>query len=817
MNQNIRYTIGIQCLKGKELSATPEEFKKLLNERRRIFLSKRKQEKSICEYLTPETQVKMYFDLDCNVATENEIPTARAHVKDIIKRIVEDMEQRFRTVLEYVVTVYDGVETQEAKRSKGDNYKVSRHIIFPNLVLSSVADAKRIAEHYKKMAGVVDTACYGTTQKIRCVYTPKDEHQKIHSLEDVDADIEDAIIQYNNRGVDVMTKEMIETAYPEFQIKKVEVKREEKREEPTEQTNAKLPCMRTLDKDVKKLKEYHINTNQYNTRKVWIETSWALINDFGKTNELKKIWRNYSDDYYKESRMSEEEIEKEWESLCGEAYKYPFCNYNTKIKTQLPPKKEDLGIDDIMEILDADLDENIKVELGKCIKESRYYLFKPSSGTWTSSEAEVQTYIWTVMTKHQHSIGKLRSSIMKDIHNHIHIFKEGKYIARGIKWDNQPYILPFENGVYDLRTGTFTKPTKEMYITRVIPYQYEPMSEEQIKESKLWNVLRKTFPDEAMLKLALQALATSLLGINIQKVFVWTGRGGNGKGVLGRLIKAVLSTVYCINGNVAVLCEKTKTGGNPELANLGGMRCVLFNEPDGVQKINSETLKGLTGGDDITARGLFDTNTNKANHLTLHIQSNDVPKLTKSAGDAEDRRFVFIIFESLFRKEQTTDDWERKVFPADDYVNTQEFLEECRLPLLNLLTAYAKEYIKRERFDIPEQSEALKRSYLNSCSAMTAWAEENLERVEDSRVYVSVKDIIHAFKSQNDYESIFSRNEKRTHVERVLREELRKSPYYGRDYHERKKIDGENFYNIVQFYRLKTAGNDKPLNLEEGE
>ena len=64
-------------------------------------------------------------------------------------------------------------------------------------------------------------------------------------------------------------------------------------------------------------------------------------------------------------------------------------------------------------------------------------------------------------------------------------------------------------------------------------------------------------------------------------------------------MKALLSAVYCINGNVAVLCEKTKTGGNPELANLGGMRCVLFNEPDGVQKINAETLKALTGGDDI--------------------------------------------------------------------------------------------------------------------------------------------------------------------------------------------------------------------------
>lgn len=815
MNSTIRYTEGIKCLKGNELSATPEDFVSILNKRRRLFLSRKPQQQSICEYLTSDVPIKMYFDLDCNISTEDQIPEARQMVETALKNIVGDMETRFNEELEYVVTMYDGVETQEAKKTKGDHYKVSRHIIFPNLVVASIAEAKRIAEHYKKTHDIVDTSCYGTTQKIRCVYTPKDEYQKIHALEDDEADIEDAIIQYNNRGVEVTSKAVIDQAYGVSHRGKV-TRETAKTEEPVQPKATNLPCLRTLEKQMRVVKKNQQENGGYGDYNTWRDVSWALVNDFGKTNEVKKIWREYSDDYYRQTKTTESDIEKDWVKICEASYKYPLCNYATKIKTQISQeKKDDMGIEDVMELLDGDLDDNIKVELGKSIKETRYYLFKPSSGTWTCAEGEVQTFIWSVMNKHQETIGKAKSSIMKDIHNNIHIFKGGKYIARGIKWDNQPYLLPFENGVYDLRTGSFTKPTKEMYITRVIPYEYEPMSDEQVKQTQLWTVLRKIFPSEPMLKLALQALATSLLGINIQKVFVWTGRGGNGKGVLGRLMKALLSAVYCINGNVAVLCEKTKTGGNPELANLGGMRCVLFNEPDGVQKINSETLKALTGGDDITARGLFDTNTNKANHLTLHIQSNDVPKLTKSAGDAEDRRFVFIVFESLFRKEQTEDDWERKIFPADDYVNTQEFLEKSRIPLLNLLTTYAREYIRTERFDIPDKSEELKRTYLNSCSVMTEWLEANLERVEGGKDYVSVKDIIHAFKSQPDYETIYTKNEKRTHSEKNLRTEIAKSPYYGRDFHERKKIDGKDLFGVLVAYRLKMQETCQPLNLED--
>jgi P4 family phage/plasmid primase-like protien len=759
MNQNIRYTIGIQCPKGKELSATPEEFKKLLNQRRRIYLSKGKQDKSVCEYLTSNIPVKMYFDLDCSVATEAEMTTAGERVRDVIARIIEDMEVRFGTELEYVITVYDGVETQESKRSKGENYKVSRHLIFPNLVLSSVADAKRIAEYYKKEADVVDTACYGTTQKFRSVYTPKDEHQKIHRLEDEDADLEDTIIQYNNRQVEVMTKQMVENAYPEFQIKKAEVKEEVKRGEVAEQTNAKLPWPKTLANEVKKLKEHQIATNTYSQYQTWRDVSWALINDFGKTNEIKRIWMEYCEDYYRANHTSETDIDKDWNRLCTEAHKYPYCNYATKIKNAIPKqpfnKEDKLDEEDFWELLKDQIQYNIIIQSDPKKKDMNYYLFDETLGYWRRDTIAVEKYIAGYVSqiaeerkyKHYRSDASIKRFV-----DYLRL----KVCDNTIKFDNIPFYLPCRNGLLNLRTGELRKPVRTDYVSIYVDIDF--VAEQVPEDNPCYRAIRRVFVDEDIYKYAMSWYSTGLIGVCIQKIIISTGCGRNGKGFIWRLIKHALGK-FAMDGATTLLQSEIKSGANPEYASLGYKRMANFGEPDAGKRFNNETLKKLTGGDDITARGLYDSNVEKENHLTLNIQANTVPKLRKAPSNAELQRVEMIPFDSVFEVGRTEDDYVNKRFPACNEYNTLDWITAQRNTILNLLLPFCMEYLKNNDIKKPIRVVELIRTYFMSCDTCTEWLEEVIEKGTEKDV-LKVKELYDVYKKSEAFKSLSIREQR---------------------------------------------------------
>lgn len=108
----------------------------------------------------------------------------------------------------------------------------------------------------------------------------------------------------------------------------------------------------------------------------------------------------------------------------------------------------------------------------------------------------------------------------------------------------------------------------------------------------------------------LQILATGLEGRCLEKFIIQNGAGGNGKGVINDLFLASLGN-YGFVGNNSVLFEKSKTGSNPEKANLHKKRYVVFREPAEKNKFENSVVKELTGGGNFSARGHYETNTEK--------------------------------------------------------------------------------------------------------------------------------------------------------------------------------------------------------------
>ena len=102
------------------------------------------------------------------------------------------------------------------------------------------------------------------------------------------------------------------------------------------------------------------------------------------------------------------------------------------------------------------------------------------------------------------------------------------------KLDSNPYLLGFQNGVYDFKQKMFRDGIAEDYIslsTGTNYRPYDPNDKEQVKlKEELDDFFFKIFPNEELRRYMWDHAAAALIGINTHQSFnVYTGGGGNGK------------------------------------------------------------------------------------------------------------------------------------------------------------------------------------------------------------------------------------------------------------------------------------------------
>ena len=145
----------------------------------------------------------------------------------------------------------------------------------------------------------------------------------------------------------------------------------------------------------------------------------------------------------------------------------------------------------------------------------------------------------------------------------------------------------------------------------------------------------------------LQLLCTGIDGRCLEKFVIFAGNGGNGKGMIDDLMLLMLGN-YGLIGNNGLLFETSKTGSNPEKANLHKKRFVVFREPPEKKKFENSIIKELTGGGEFSARGLYESDAKKELNLTMIVECNKKPLFTEEPTNAEVRRIIEICFRSTF-------------------------------------------------------------------------------------------------------------------------------------------------------------------------
>lgn len=217
---------------------------------------------------------------------------------------------------------------------------------------------------------------------------------------------------------------------------------------------------------------------------------------------------------------------------------------------------------------------------------------------------------------------------------------ETGYISRD-EFDKEPHILNLKNKTFNFRTGKAIDHDPR-YLSRVkIPIFYDPNAVcprfDKFLETSLEN-------DEVKIRMVLETMALCLLKDNslVQKAFMNTGKGSNGKSILFGILLAMLG-----KNNVSAKTIHDFESNHFASSSLEGKLANICADV-GNKGINAtEQLKKIIAGDPIDCERKFMDGYTFFPYSTLIFSANDIPEVSDES-DGFARRFELIEWEKSF-------------------------------------------------------------------------------------------------------------------------------------------------------------------------
>lgn len=796
----------------------------------------------LCEFIKGSNLVRFYMDLDCkNIANEEQFKEEKTNFKLTIAHISRTIREQFgqqgKDPASFPVRIaeYFGPQFEEINFKSIDtgSFKCSAHVIFPTLIVpmnkapilfnkvKSTLDADkakyldgsvygnnrsifrlpfaRKGNCDKQMVLEFDTFKYSISDFVITWFNKNDLNLVYPSLEMppetihiVDTDKSPIIRRSDFKNGLVLKNELLETVRPVLN-EVIPVEDIDNYKIWHEQIGQGLFNM-FKDEGKELFRECSMRGDKYD--EISFDDNWAKYEKSYDPNRInKKLWGGILD--LAKKRNPNHKATLELEAIIKKE-----LAENRKQARQQDKAKQEAELMDLEAILDwikIKAQGNIIIKSDQKAKDICHYTFSEQLGYWRLDTLYCKAYIKDLLielSEEKENSYYKSVQVRKGVENDLHtVFRNEEVI-----FDNISNYLPFQNGILDLASGLLIPHDKKYFITLVLPYDYQVVDKQSIEESHLWQTIKKIFVDEEIRKFALSCYSTSLIGENIQHIFICSGKGGNGKGVLNRLNSNALDN-YSIKGSSAILTSEKKIGACPELANLAYKRFVVFQEVEG-KSFENAVLKDLTGGDKIDARGLYDSNTSKKNCMSAFLETNGAPPLKRPPQDAEKRRFKMIEFKSHFSKNITEDDWVNLKFVADDSVDTDVYRQQYRNIWINILLPYAMDFIKTRVINTPKSAIDAINKYFISCDNITEFLDMILEKGSDKDA-VALKPIFtDIFKNHEQYHKLGTVQQRKTTYQSFIRS-VEKSSVYAEYYRDNLNKQGGIQSHKILGYRLK--------------
>lgn len=281
--------------------------------------------------------------------------------------------------------------------------------------------------------------------------------------------------------------------------------------------------------------------------------------------------------------------------------------------------------------------------------------------------------------------------------------------------DKDSRFLGVANGVLDLKTGVLLPPDPDLRITLTMGCDYTSDAKCPLFEQTLREVFSQ---DEDMVDFFWRALGYTLMGMPKEDVMLIPfGNGSNGKSTVLNAIRKVFGS-YARSAEASSFVADSKNGGSAggareDLVRLRGSRFVYVNEPEENGELREGAVKAMTGGDSITARGVYaKASVEITPTWVVYMPTNHKP-IVKGGDNGIWRRLVLIPFERNFEADPTV----RKD------PDRQERLHAEREGVLAWLVRGAREYMRRG-LSQPSSIKAARESYRTQMDLLADWIEQ---------------------------------------------------------------------------------------------
>lgn len=267
--------------------------------------------------------------------------------------------------------------------------------------------------------------------------------------------------------------------------------------------------------------------------------------------------------------------------------------------------------------------------------------------------------------------------------------------------DENRNLICFENGVYDLESGFFRDGCPDDCISFSTGYDYIEYDKNDEYAKAINDFVEKIQPNKVLRDYLMTLLSTCLAGsIREESFYVFTGSGANGKSKLMELLKLTLGNYYKPM-DVRLLTEKrsNSAAASPEVADKKGIRACTLDEPNANDEINTGFMKLFTGGDEITARALYQDPVYFKPQFKPFLLCNKLPNI-RADDEGTWRRLKVLHFESKFIKEFEATKAQKKLIAGGKspmfYANIDisEKLPEWKQTFMAILLNYYQKYLK---------------------------------------------------------------------------------------------------------------------------
>jgi phage/plasmid-associated DNA primase len=370
-----------------------------------------------------------------------------------------------------------------------------------------------------------------------------------------------------------------------------------------------------------------------------------------------------------------------------------------------------------------------------------------------------------------------------------------------IEFDTKYYLFGFENKVYDLNKGEFREYMYDDYISIITGYEWIEATKEQI--NTVTKIINNIFPIQNERDLYLSILSTGLEGRCLEKFTIANGKGRNGKGLLHDLYLCALGN-YGLIANSAILFETNKTGSNPERNNIDKKRFVIFREPPEKSKFENSIVKELTGGGTFSARSHHESKTEKKLYCTIIVECNKKPPFSEEPTQADILRLIDIYFRASFVEDNEMIDEKNYIYKGDKLFKTNEFQNDYKCALLQILFNSYKKYKEvNYKLIIPETIKKRTEAYLELSCNILGWFKDNYELTENKNDIIKMKDLFCNFKESEYYYNL-SKQDKRKYNYTFFDNYFETNIFFKKYY-----VCGDNNHIPNQIIYYKNKNNEK--------